>query len=369
MGSSNKLPVWVNLGLLPLLNLSLAFLVSGIIVVILGENPIEAMKLLVYGAFGYSEAVGYTLFYATNFIFTGLAVAIAFHCGLFNIGGEGQAYIGGLGLGLVAIYLGHWPWIISIPLAIIAAMIFGGVWGYIPGWLQAKRGSHTVITTIMLNFIAASIMTYLMVNVLIKPGGQTPESITFDETIWLPKGQDMLALIGIEMGRSPLNFALVIALITCVIVWIFIWKTRFGYELRVVGKSEPAAVYGGISPQRQIMLAMTISGALAGMMALNEILGAQHRLTVGFTGGYGFVGIAVALMGRNHPFGVILAALLFGALYQGGSELAFDMPKINRDMVVVIQGLVILFAGALEHMFRPRLERIFARPNQAAAAA
>jgi ABC-type uncharacterized transport system permease subunit len=132
--------------------------------------------------------------------------------------------------------------------------------------------------------------------------------------------------------------------------------------MRVVGHSEPAAVYAGISPAKQIMIAMTLSGALAGMMSLNEVLGAQHRLTLGFTGGYGFVGIAVALMGRNHPVGIMLAALLFGALYQGGSELAFDMPRINRDMVVVIQGLVILFAGALEHMFRPWLEARFARP-------
>ena len=132
--------------------------------------------------------------------------------------------------------------------------------------------------------------------------------------------------------------------------------------MRVVGRSEAAAVYGGISPAKQIMIAMALSGALAGMMSLNEILGSQHRLTLGFTGGYGFVGIAVALMGRNHPIGIVLAALLFGALYQGGAELAFDMPRINRDMVVVIQGLVILFAGALEHMFRPWLEARFARP-------
>ena len=361
------LPAWVNLGLLPLINLTLALLVSGIIVIILGEDPIEAVQLLVYGAFGYGGAIGYTLFYATNFIFTGLAVAIAFHCGLFNIGGEGQAYIGGLGLGLVAIWFGHWPPILAIPLAMMAAALFGGIWGFIPGWLQARRGSHTVITTIMLNFIAASLMTYIMVNVLIKPGQQAPESVTFHENVWLPRMQEIFSWIGMDIGRSPLNASIIIALVVCVVVWAFVWKTRPGYEIRVVGRSEPAAVYGGISPARQMMIAMTISGALAGLMALNEVLGAQHRLTLGFTGGYGFVGIAVALMGRNHPFGIIFAAILFGALYQGGSELAFDMPAINRDMVVVIQGLVILFAGALENMFRPRLARMFAKPQEVAA--
>ena len=148
------------------------------------------------------------------------------------------------------------------------------------------------------------------------------------------------------MARSPLNLSFLFALLCCVLFWLFVWQTRFGYALRVVGQNETAAVYGGISPARQIMLAMTISGALAGFVALNMIMGDQHRLTLDFTGGFGFVGIAVALMGRNHPIGIVLAALLFGALYQGGSELAFDMPALSRDLVVVIQGLVILFALA-----------------------
>ena len=363
-----KLPAWVNLGLLPLINLALAFLVSGIVVVILGENPLEAVRLLLFGAFGYGEAVGYTLYYATNFIFTGLAVAIAFHCGLFNIGGEGQAYLGGLGVGLVGIFLGHLPWPLSIPLAILAAALFGAFWGFIPGWLQARRGSHVVITTIMLNFVAAALMTYLMVNILIRPGQSSPESVTFARPVWLPQLHELLEPLGLDIGYSPLNLALVVALVCCVGFWLLVWKSRFGFELRVVGKSEPAAVYGGISPARQIILAMTIGGGLAGLMALNEILGSQHRLILGFTGGYGFTGIAVALMGRNHPVGIVLAAVMFGALYQGGSELAFDMPTINRDMVVVIQGLVILFAGALEHMFRPHLEALFLRRRLEAAA-
>ncbi|MGI9419437.1 MAG: ABC transporter permease, partial [Geminicoccaceae bacterium] len=170
MAARGELPAWVNLGLIPLLNLMAAFLVSGLIVLLLGENPIEAVRLLIFGAFGYGEAIGYTLFYATNFIFTGLAVAIAFHCGLFNIGGEGQAYVAGLGVTLVGLYLGFLPFILVVPIAIIAAAACGGFWAFIPGWLQARRGSHVVITTIMFNFIAAALMTYMVVNVLIKPG-------------------------------------------------------------------------------------------------------------------------------------------------------------------------------------------------------
>jgi ABC-type uncharacterized transport system permease subunit len=364
-----ELPAWVNLGLLPLLNLAAAFLVSGLIVLFLGENPLEAVELLIYGAFGYGEAIGYTLFYATSFIFTGLAVAIAFHCGLFNIGGEGQAYVGGLGVTLVGLYLGWLPWLLVVPLAILGAAACGGAWAFIPGWLQARRGSHVVITTIMFNFLAAALMTYLLVNVLIAPGQQIPESETLPPSAWLPQMHEVMGALGIEAAPSPLNLSFGFALICCILVWLFVWQTRYGYALRVVGQNEAAAVYGGISPARQIMLAMTISGALAGLVALNMIMGAQHRMTLDFTGGFGFVGIAVALMGRNHPLGIILAALLFGALYQGGSELSFDMPTLSRDIVVVIQGLVILFAGALEHMFRPYLEALFARPAPAGAVA
>ena len=151
--------------------------------------------------------------------------------------------------------------------------------------------------------------------------------------------------------------------------WFFVWRTRWGYEIRAVGHNESAAVYGGISPARSIMLAMAISGGLAGLVGVNEIIGVHHRLLLEFTAGYGFVGIAVALMGRNHPVGIVLAALLFGVLYQGGSELAFDMPNVTRDMVVVLQGLVILFSGALEHMFRGRIERLFARRARTSVAA
>ncbi len=358
MAPPRRLPRWADYGLLPLLNLALAFAISGLVVLLIGENPFEAMRLLTYGAFGFGEAIGYTLFYATNFIFTGLAVAVAFHAGLFNIGGEGQAALGGLGIALVALFAGHLHPLIAIPLAIAAAALFGGIWGLVPGWLQAKRGSHTVITTIMLNFVAASIMTYLLVNVIIKPGQSSPETVVFDQSWWLPRLHEIAAAFGIAIGRSPLNLAFPIALLCALLVWLYVWKMRAGYELRVVGRSEPAALYAGIPPARHIILVMTIAGALAGLMALNEVLGSQHRLVLGFTGGYGFVGIAVALMGRNHPLGVVLAAILFGALYQGGAELAFDMPKITRDMIVVIQGLVILFAGALEHMLRPALQRL-----------
>ena len=168
-------------------------------------------------------------------------------------------------------------------------------------------------------------------------------------------------LFGMEIRSAPLNISFLLALLACYLVWLLIWRTKIGYEIRTMGHSPRAAEYAGINPSRTIIITMLISGALAGMMALNPVMGAQYRLQLDFVAGAGFVGIAVALMGRSHPVGIIPAAILFGMLYQGGAEIAFDMPNISRDMIVIIQGLVILFAGAMEHMFRPAFQRFFMR--------
>jgi simple sugar transport system permease protein len=361
MSAPAKLPRWAELALLPLINLVVALLISGAIVKLLGESPWQALKLMVAGSLGSQDGLGYTLYYATNFIFTGLATAVAYHAGLFNIGAEGQAYIGGLGVGLVALWLGNAPPFVVLPLAIAAGAVFGAAWAFLPAWLQARRGSHIVITTIMFNFIASALMTYLLVNVLIKPGQQSPETREFGANASMPAMHDVLAKIGLTFAATPFNFAFVLALVASVLVWIFIWHTRWGYALRVAGENPAVAVYAGIAPSRVIVGSMLLSGALAGCLALNELLGAQHRILIDFPGGAGFVGIAVALMGRNHPLGIFAAAVLFGALYQGGSQLAFDLPKINRDMVVVIQGLVILFCGAMENLFRAPLAWLLGR--------
>ena len=363
-----NVPRWVSAGLLPLVNLLAAFIVSGLVIWAIGENPFRALAILLNGAFGYGEGIGFTLYFTTNFMFTGMAVAIAFHCGLFNIGGEGQATLGGLGVGLVLLWLDFLPFILILPIAIIAAIVFGGAWAFLPGYLQAKRGSHVVITTIMFNFIAATLMVYLLSQVLIKPGQMSPETREFLPHTWLPFAHEMFAWVGIDIPRSPWNFSFVIALVAGFFLWVFVWHTRWGYEIRTVGANQRAAVYAGISPSRNIILAMAISGGLAGMLGLNEIMGVNHRILLNFSAGYGFVGIAVSLMGRNHPVGIVLASLLFGALFQGGGDLAFEMPKITREMVVVIQGLVILFAGALEYLFWPYLAAIFRRPAPLGAA-
>lgn len=346
---------------LPALNLALALVLSAVVIVVVGEHPLRALRVLVAGAFGDAEALGYTLYYATSFVFTGLAVALAFHGGLFNIGAEGQAMLGGLGVALLCLGAGGWPTPLVIIAAIVVAGLFGAAWAFVPAWLQARRGSHVVITTIMFNFIAAALMTHLLVNVLIKPGQQSPETREFAPSTWLPQLHEVARGLGLELARSPLNLSALVAGLAGVLVWRYVWHTRWGYALRALGHSKPAAVYAGIAPARVVLATMAISGALAGLVSLNEVMGVQHRLLLNFTGGAGYVGIAVALMGRNHPAGIALAAILFGALYQGGAELSLDMPALTRDMVVVIQGLVVLVCGALEHALRRPLDALVGR--------
>lgn len=353
------LPRWVDLALLPLLNLALALAITALLMLATGNDPIVALTALAVGSLGSADAIGYTLYYATNMAFTGLAVAVAFQGGLFNIGAEGQATMAGLGVALVALNLEALPAALLVPMAMLGGAGLGAGCAAIPGWLQARRGSHIVITTIMFNFLAASLLVYLVVNVLIAPGSMSPETRRFAAAADLP----LLSSLGLP-SSAPVNLALLLALLAAAAVWLLVWRTPWGYGLRVMGQSTEVARYAGIDQERTTILVMALSGALASGVAVNELLGAQHRLLLGFTGGYGFTGIAVALMGRNHPAGVLLAALLFGALTQGGAELAFEVPDVPSEIVVLIQGLVILFAGALGNMLRPALLRVMGRAGR-----
>lgn len=358
--NDSKIPAWVNIFLLPMLNILFAFAFAAIIFIAVDVNPIEAAQVMVRGALGYQEGVGYTLYYATNFIFTGLAVAVAFSAGLFNIGGEGQAYMGGLGVGMVCLALDNTlPFWAILPITMFASMAFGALWALIPAYLQAYRGSHIVITTIMFNFIASSLMVYLMVNVFKLEGQMAPVSRLFEDSAKLPMFHDMAAWFGISFEQSPMNLSFFIALACCVLVWILLWRTRWGYAIRAMGASASAAEYGGINYKKLTIIVMLISGALSGLLGINEVQGYSHQLKLDFVAGYGFTGIAVCLIGRNHPFGIILASLLFGVLYQGGAELSFDYPNIDREMIQVVQALVVLFSGALAYMLVKPTERFF----------
>lgn len=367
MSAPIELPKWADTVLVPAVSVTAAFLVAGLVVLGIGENPLTATRLLIYGSLGSGEGLGFTLFYATNFIFTGLAVAVAYHAGLFNIGGEGQAALGGLGTALACLHLDFLPGLLLIPAGVLGAAAFGAAWALIPGYLQAKRGSHIVITTIMFNWLASVLMVYLLVNVLREPTSMSPETNMFPEKSWIPFMHEAFAAFGIEIPSSQLNLSLFVALAAAYGVWLLIFRSRLGYAIRVVGANPTAAIYAGISPARVTVIAMLISGALAGGLAVNELMGYQHRLMLEFTSGYGFVGIAVALMGRAHPVGIIFASILFGILYQGGAELAFEQPAITRDMVVVIGGVIILFAGALDGLFRRLIAGLFGRMRVARA--
>lgn len=368
MSRPAELPRWIDVALLPALNVAIALLVAGLVVALVGFDPAQVLALLVKGAFGSKSGLGYTLYYATTFVFTGLAVAVAFHGGLFNIGGEGQAIMGGLGAGLAALAFGAaLPGWAMLPLMVAAAMLFGSAWAAVPAALQAWRGSHVVITTIMFNFIAATLLTYLLVEPLKEPGNMTPESAAFAASARLPGVHELLAWIGIEWPRTPLNASVLLAAAAALGVWLLLWRRESGYALRAAGFAPEAARYAGMRPRRLVMLSMTVSGALAGLVGVNEIAGVHGRLIADFVAGAGFAGIAVSLIGRNHPLGIVLAALLFGALYQGGAELAFEVSGFSRDMVFMLQGLIVLFAGALGMVAEPWLARGWQRLRPGAA--
>ncbi|MCU6434739.1 ABC transporter permease [Undibacterium sp. Jales W-56] len=356
--NNTELPRWATAIALPLLNLLSALLVAALVIYLLGESPIESLGILLNAAVLNPEGLGYTLFYASTFIFTGLSVSIAMQAGLFNIGSEGQMYIGGLGLTLVLLALdASLPGWLLIPLAIIGSAVFGAAWAYLPGYLQARRGSHIVVTTIMFNFIAASLMNFAIVTYLIPTGQQNPASRVFAETAWLPKLNAILPVL----GETPLNISFILALVALAIYGIAVWRSAWGYQLRATGMNQHAAHYAGISITKTILLAMLISGGLAGLASVNSLMGSTHYLNLNFPAGAGFIGIAIALMGRQHPLGILLSSILFGALIQGGFDLSLEKPNIPTETFIFIQGLIILFCGAMENLYAPVLARALKR--------
>jgi general nucleoside transport system permease protein len=360
MSAGRELPRWIDIGLVPLVNLFLALLVAGLVVALVGQSPGEVLNALIKGSLGTQRGISYTLYYATTFVFTGLAVAVAFHAGLFNIGGEGQAMMGGLGASLLALWLApHLNIWLMLPIMMLAAIVFASFWGIVPAYLQAYRGSHIVITTIMFNFIASTLVVYLLVNILKPPGEMAPESAAFAASGKMPRVHEVLAGMGIEWPSSPLNLSVLIAIAAAVFIYLLLWKTRIGYQIRASGSSPGAAEYAGISPKKQILVAMGISGAMAGLVAMNEVAGVHHKLLTDFVAGAGFTGIAVALMGRNHPVGIILSSLLFGMIAQGGAEVAFEVPGFTKDMVVMLQGFIVLFSGAMAYALVPLISKLY----------
>ena len=305
---------------------------------IAGESPWHILQILEKSAFGSSYDFGMTLFYSTPLIFTGLAVAVPFQAGLFNIGAEGQLTLGALAAATVGALWPGLPWPVAPAFAILAAILAGTIWGAIPGWLRAKRGSHEVINTIMLNFIAAGLASYVTLYLLKNPDSQNPET--------RPIGAGyLIQQFGIFRG-APVSMALPLAIVAAVLVWILLWRTVVGYEMRAVGQSEPAARAAGINPGRMRIIALAVGGGLAGLVGVGEVLGNAGKFRLGFSPEYGFMGIAVALLGRNQPAGVIAAALLFGALHKGTADLDLETEHVTRELSLVLQALIILSVSA-----------------------
>ncbi|MDQ3220125.1 MAG: ABC transporter permease [Acidobacteriota bacterium] len=345
----------------PLLAVIAAFIVGGVIILLLGDNPLTAYGLLLSSSFGSVKDIGWTLHYATPLIFTGLAVAVAFRCGLLNIGAEGQLYVAAFATAWVGIKFGgtvvnifgtqedwSWmslPWFLLVPLCMLTAVVAGGIWGAIPGVLKAKFGSHEVINTIMLNFIAIALVSYFTQYHYKVPGDAILQTAPIGEAARIPQLDRFLPFIPKDV---PLNAAFLLALLMCAAVYVFLWKTKWGYELRAVGENPSAAEYGGISPNKQIIIAMTISGALAGMVAIGEVLGTRHNYYDAFSADWGFLGIAVALLGRNHPLGVLITAIFFGVLLRGEIFVDAFTPRVSKDLGWVLQAIIILFVACFQ---------------------
>ncbi|RSZ58657.1 ABC transporter permease [Massilia atriviolacea] len=352
---TTELPRWASAFVLPVLNLLSALLVAALVIHLLGESPTESLGILIDSAVINPEGLSYTLFYASTFIFTGLSVSIAMKAGLFNIGSEGQMYVGGLGLTVVMLTLDHsLPAWLLIPAAMLGSAVFGAAWAFLPGYLQAKRGSHVVVTTIMFNFIAASLMNFIIVKYLIPEGQQNPASRVFSEAGAMPRLNEWFPIL----GDTPLNVGFLIAIAALVIYGVMVWRSSWGYKLRATGLNQNAAHYAGVSISGMIIVAMLISGALAGLAAVNSVMGSTHYLSLNFPAGAGFIGIAIALMGRQHPVGIFLSSVLFGALIQGGFDLSLEKPNIPQETFIFIQGLIILFCGAMENLYAPAVLKL-----------
>ena len=338
----------------PLIAVIFALLVGAIVIMLIGEDPVFVYKTLFSNAIGNRDGWGNVLFRATPLIFTGLTVAFAFRCGLFNIGGEGQMYIGTFLATWVGFTFTNLPAFILIPLCILTAAAGGALWAAVPGILKAKTGVHEVIVTIMMNWIAASLTFFLVLKFKAPPTEamvaagvkqMIPHTSEIAEAARLPRLYTIFKFLNIDFpAYNQVNVSFFIAIGVAILAYYILWKTNLGYEIRAVGYNPLAAEYGGISVAKNIVLAMIISGAFAGLVGTNEVMGYKYRWRQEILSGLGFNGIAVALLGKNHPLGVVLAAILFGILNYGGAIVnIYTKGRIPRELIMVLQAVIVIF--------------------------
>jgi len=322
----------------PILAVLLGLSMGLVVARLAGESPWHILQILGRSAFGSRYDFGMTLFYSVPLVFTGLAVAIPLQAGMFNVGGEGQLTLGALMAAATGILFSGVasPW--APIFAGLMAFLAGGFWGLIPGWLRARRGSHEVISTIMMNFIAAGLASWVTLYLLKNPESQNPETRAV--------GSNYLISHLSFFGEAPVSTAIFLALFLAVLMQIFLARTIQGFEVRALGESETATRAAGINASRIRILAMFLAGGLAGLVGVSEVLGNAGRFRLGFSPEFGFIGIAVSLLGRNHPIGILASAFLFGALHKGSADLDLETENVTRDLSLILQALIILSVSA-----------------------
>ncbi|HET6498551.1 MAG TPA: ABC transporter permease [Coriobacteriia bacterium] len=324
----------------PLVSVALAVLAGSVIMLVSGFDPVAAFAAMLEGAFGGGRQIGETMLRATPLMFTGLAVAYGFRAGLFNIGAEGQLFMGGLAAAFLGIALAGLPRPLNIVLMLVAGAAIGAAWAFIPALLKANIGAHEVITTMMFTFIGRYIVSWLVTGPL-KAEGQIPQTEALPVESTLPKLHEVLPFLA--DSRAHLGF--VIAVVLAMFVWWVLKYTSLGYESRAVGFNPSAAETGGISVPATTVKALCISGALAGLAGVTEVMGVHLRLFDQFSPGFGFTGIAVALLAKNNPIGVIVAAILFGALSAGALPMQLEA-EVPTKVIFIIQALIIFLVAA-----------------------
>ncbi|MCK4826464.1 ABC transporter permease [bacterium] len=315
--------------------ISLALLIGMVIIRLIGLSPALALKALFLGSLGSVNAISETLVKMTPLILTGLSYAFAYRAGLINIGAEGQLYMGGFLATYVGVAFSGLPMMLHLPFALLAGFLCGGLWGLLVGWLKVKFGANEIITTVMLNYVAIYLISYLVNGPMKAPPGNFPQSEPVAASALLPR----------ILPGARLHWGLLVAILAVIVYFIVMWRMKFGYEVRVVGRNMIAARYAGMNPERVMLAIMFIAGGMGGLAGAIEILGVQEKLIQGFSPGYGFDGIAAALVGMNTPGGIVFGALLFGILRSGGNVMQM-IAKVPVSVIYIMQGLVIIFVIA-----------------------
>ncbi len=346
---------------LPLLSVVTAVLVGSLFMLLNGYNPLAAYAGMLDGAFGSPTSVARTLLSAIPLLFSGLSVAFAFKGGLFNIGGEGQLFLGAVASAWVGVAFAGLPGVIHMTLAVLAGFIAGALWGGISGALKAYTGAHEVITTIMLNNLAI-----ILAGWLVSQGGegQTPGPLRDPDPLNIVPRTAQVAEsarlpVLFKLGSESINFGLILAILAILIIWWLVWRSTFGFELRMVGLNPSAGKYAGVNVKRTTITTMAIAGGLAALAGAIETLGRNYYFAPNFNTGYGFDGIAVALLGKSHPLGVGLSAVLFGAMDAGTTRMQLAA-RVPSEIIQIVQALVLVFIAAPEiirFIYRMRLEK------------